>query len=153
MLLVGAMAGTNHKARCRFVRGNVRGVGFRYFAHCVPSGLIGYTWSGALTALTLARLLDTITTGLSPNPVWTENSVLAFPLISGRSGGCGIRQYLDGLSLAELRRAQSGPFISDRSGESGVPDSYLCVFLSQHWLANSYCSHHPPSSQPTLPRP
>jgi acylphosphatase len=45
MLLVGNMAGKPHIARRWFVRGNVQGVGFRYFAQKVASllGLTGYT--------------------------------------------------------------------------------------------------------------
>jgi len=45
MLLVGKMAGKAHIARRWLVRGNVQGVGFRYFAQKTASllGLTGYT--------------------------------------------------------------------------------------------------------------
>ena len=49
---------------------------------------------------------------------------------------------LAGLSLAELRRAQSGSFISDRSGESAVPD-LLSVSVSLSTLADELVLQSP----------
>jgi len=77
------------------------------------------------------------------DPVWTENSTLAFRAHFREEWRLRNPPIPAGLSLAELQREQWGPFVSDRSGKSGVSDSYPCEVISRHWLGNSYCSHHP----------
>src|SRR5215471_1238873 len=50
----------------------------------------GYVHLLASQRIAVVLALEIQTDGTPP--VWTENSILAFPPISGRSGGCGIRQ-------------------------------------------------------------
>ena len=77
------------------------------------------------------------------HPVWTENSTLAFrrPFSGGAEAAEPANIAL--VCLGQASESTIGPFISDRPGESGVPNSCACGFISRHWLAYSYCSNNP----------
>ena len=79
MLLVGKMAGKAHIARRWFVRGNVQGVGFRYFAQKTASllGLTGYTRNlddgrVEVYAVGPANKLDEMAGHLHRGPRWSD---------------------------------------------------------------------------------
>ena len=67
--------------------------------------------------------------------VWTENSILAFRRAFSGGAEAAEPANISLVCLGQASESTIGPFISDRPGESGVPNSGLS--LGTGWLTRT----------------